>query len=67
LATAADRLGIRGADLGTPPMITKDKLPVEEFDPWPIVLSILAVGAALCIALCNPGTNTPIVPSGSPH
>jgi hypothetical protein len=64
LATAADRLGIRGADLGTPPMITKDKLPVEEFDPWPIVLSILAVGAALCIALCNPQTS-PVSPSGS--
>ena len=67
LATAADRLGIRGADLGTPPMITKDKLPVEEFDPWPIVLSILAVGAAVCIAICDPGTNTPVVPAGSPH
>ena len=66
LATAADRLGIRGADLGTPPMITKDKLPVEEFDPWPIVLSILAVGAALCIALCNPQTS-PVSPSGSPR
>jgi hypothetical protein len=69
LAAAADRLGIRGADLGTPPMITKDTVPVVEplFDPWLIALSILAVGAAVCIAICDPGTNTPVVPAGSPH
>jgi len=50
LAAAADRLGIKGADLGVP--LTKDTVLAPSLDdPWFIALAILAVGAAAGIAV----------------
>jgi len=51
LATAADQLRIKAADMR---VITKDTVPpVVEDDAWLIALGILAVAAAICIAACS--------------
>ena len=53
LAAALDQLKIKAADLGVPPMVTKDTVPVVApfwEDPWFIAAAIAAVGAAIGIA-----------------
>ena len=53
LAAALDQLKIKAADLG---VVTKDYVPtVANFweDPWFIAAAIAAVGAAICIAVCQ--------------
>jgi hypothetical protein len=54
LAAALDELKIKAADLGVP--ITKDTVPVVApfwEDAWFIAAAIAAVGAAICIAVCQ--------------
>ena len=56
LAAALDQLKIKAADLGVPPIVTKDYVPaVAPFweDAWFIAAAIAAVGAAICIAVCQ--------------
>jgi hypothetical protein len=60
LAAALDQLKIKAADLGVPPLVTKDYVPTVANpleDPWFIALSILAVAAAVCMAACNSNNN----------
>ena len=56
IAAALDQLKIKAADLGVPPIVTKDYVPTVANvweDPWFIAMSILAVGAAVCAAVCQ--------------
>jgi hypothetical protein len=60
LASALEQLKIKAADLG---VVTKDGIvaaPLLE-DPWWIAAAILAVGAAVCIAVCRTGGSETIV------
>jgi hypothetical protein len=55
LAAALDELKIKAADLGVP-IVTKDTVPVVApfwEDAWFIAAAIAAVGAAICIAVCQ--------------
>jgi hypothetical protein len=51
LAAAADRLGIKGADLGVPGPLTKDTVVDAGYDAWLIAVAILAVGAGVGIGV----------------
>jgi hypothetical protein len=63
LAVALEELKIKAADLGVP-LVTKEGIvaaPLE--DPWWIAAAILAVGAAICIAVCRSNTGGVVVTS----
>jgi hypothetical protein len=73
LAAALDQLKIKAADLGVPPpIVTKDYVPTVANvweDPWFIAAAIAAVGAAICIAVCqtNSGATTIVVNTATIH
>jgi hypothetical protein len=60
LAAAADRLGIKAADM---PIVTKDTVIAPPPDDlWLIALGLLGVAAAACIAACNTNNNNVLLP-----
>src|SRR5262249_51217811 len=60
LASALEQLKIKAADLGVP-LVTKEGIVAPAEDAWWIAAAILAVGAAVCIAICRTGGSETIV------
>ena len=64
LATAADQLRIKAAEVNVPPLVTKEGIVAPPDDSlWLVALGILAAAAAACIAACNTPSGTPLPPT----